>query len=966
MSESPLPVEAVLAPATTSERLAVVRSAGLADPGRLGQLIDAAEDLAFRDPLRGRELAQVCVAAAGTSSDAAALVPRARYVHAQASARDGHLDEALELIEAARHGWSEQGEELLALRTGLGRMHIENALGRHDAALATGAELLAELDRTDPSGEVPRDRVELRGIIHQNLAMTHGHAGRWLELLAENRVAAKLYESIGASDRTAALDENGGIALVNLGRVEEALGAFARAVEVRRREGNALAHARCLIEAGRARSLRGEYAAALETFDSAAALFESLGPLPDRDWLAVSRADAYLALNLLDAAVAGYEEAEAAFRAAGLSYDLALTLTSKGAALARANRLEPAGRVLTEASQLWESSGNTPMLAATLLELADLRDRAGSRDAAVGLARRSLEVLEAGRWPVEEFHARLRMADLLLPQLDAAERELDAAARLEQAVMLPQLRYRLEERLGALRISQGRSDEAVELLEDAVTTVERLRGSLPRESMRASFLRDKVDAHARLVELWLDRGGAGSCRRAFEMAERAKSQALVDVMRGSVSARIADGGDDPRVQRMRELLADLDAVYSSLLTADESADPGARHRRRLLLHERAVELEREIALVQLEVPVATPRPALEYRGPILSALRERLPAAVAVLAYHALGDEVIAFVEADGQLSFVRGVTSLSRVELLLDRLAAHWIRFRVGSGLAHRHAPRLVATARKILADLYDELLRPVAHLLDLSPTATPLRLAVVPHGALHQVPFHALHDGVHDLLEVAEVSYAPSATALSMMRPPRPFDGPALVLGVPAPDIPAVRAEVTAVAASLPGAAAHLAEEATTDLLRTAAPTASVVHLACHGLFRPDNPMFSALQLHDRWLTAAEALGLELGGGLVTLSACESGATRVSGGGDEAIGLPRAFLGAGAAAVLVSLWLAEDGPTATLMQDFYSRIRQGQSGASALRAAQLELAANHPHPYHWAPFVYVGCPSTRQEDLP
>lgn len=171
---------------------------------------------------------------------------------------------------------------------------------------------------------------------------------------------------------------------------------------------------------------------------------------------------------------------------------------------------------------------------------------------------------------------------------------------------------------------------------------------------------------------------------------------------------------------------------------------------------------------------------------------------------------------------------------------------------------------------------------------------------------------------------------------------------------------------AATLPGARILLDERATAAALREQAPGCSVVHVACHGLFRPENPMFSALRLHDGWLTAADALQLDLRGALVVLSGCETGASRVVGGGDEAIGLPRAFLGAGADAVLVSLWLAQDDTTAALMQHWYAGVRDGQSAAAALRSAQLALTHEHPHPYHWAPFVLVGSPSPFPEVAP
>jgi CHAT domain-containing protein len=131
--------------------------------------------------------------------------------------------------------------------------------------------------------------------------------------------------------------------------------------------------------------------------------------------------------------------------------------------------------------------------------------------------------------------------------------------------------------------------------------------------------------------------------------------------------------------------------------------------------------------------------------------------------------------------------------------------------------------------------------------------------------------------------------------------------------------------------------------------------LHLACHGMFRSDNPMFSSLKLGDGWLTAAEVLDLDLAGALVTLSACESGRNEVFGG-DELIGLTRAFLGAGAATLVASLWLVQDETTAELMDKWYEHLREGVGRAAALRRAQLELRDKFSHPYYWSPFVLIG----------
>ena len=111
----------------------------------------------------------------------------------------------------------------------------------------------------------------------------------------------------------------------------------------------------------------------------------------------------------------------------------------------------------------------------------------------------------------------------------------------------------------------------------------------------------------------------------------------------------------------------------------------------------------------------------------------------------------------------------------------------------------------------------------------------------------------------------------------------------------------------------------------------------------------------MHDGWLTAADALGLDLPGALVTLSACESGRSGVIAG-DEVLGLTRAFLGAGAATLVVSLWLAQDTTTAALMEHWYERMGEGVGRAAALRAAQLETMRRHPHPFYWAPFILIG----------
>ncbi len=149
---------------------------------------------------------------------------------------------------------------------------------------------------------------------------------------------------------------------------------------------------------------------------------------------------------------------------------------------------------------------------------------------------------------------------------------------------------------------------------------------------------------------------------------------------------------------------------------------------------------------------------------------------------------------------------------------------------------------------------------------------------------------------------------------------------------------------------------EEVTLENLRRHVPDADIIHLATHGVARLDMPLFSYLRLADGHLTALDCFELELDCALVTLSACESGRGVVAAG-DEQIGLPRAFLYAGARSVLHSLWRIDDRATQVLMERFYTDLRAGRGRGASLRNAQLAaLGARDAHPFWWAALVLVG----------
>jgi CHAT domain-containing protein len=135
-------------------------------------------------------------------------------------------------------------------------------------------------------------------------------------------------------------------------------------------------------------------------------------------------------------------------------------------------------------------------------------------------------------------------------------------------------------------------------------------------------------------------------------------------------------------------------------------------------------------------------------------------------------------------------------------------------------------------------------------------------------------------------------------------------------------------------------------------------IVHFATHGVLDAEHPERSGIALSDGFLRAGEIDRLDLPADLVVLSACETALGREIRG-EGLVGLPRAFLHAGARRVLVSLWPVEDRATAELMRRFYREmLEKGRPPAAALRAAQdsLRREPGWEAPYFWAGFVLQG----------
>jgi len=426
----------------------------------------------------------------------------------------------------------------------------------------------------------------------------------------------------------------------------------------------------------------------------------------------------------------------------------------------------------------------------------------------------------------------------------------------------------------------------------------------------------------------------------------------VDMQRGALPV-LAKPNDDFEIklfQQLDDLREELNWYYSQVnLPNSEVYSRGAEMMTSLC--EAVRDRETRISEITLQLRQRNAGLSTQADPFDIDLLKNDLGAETALVEYFSLDGHLLAFVMTNEGIEVVYLSATEENVEAALRQFHFQLGALRHGAESLDSYLPALTARARHHICILYDLLMRPIESRIGTR------RLMVVPHRILHYVPFHALCDGSSYMIERREVCCVPSATVLHrcLALPQRQLIH-ATLLGVTDEHNPRARDEVLGIASLFPEAMTLLDDQANRAFLNQHATSTQVLHLASHGNFRVDNPLFSALQLGDGWLTVRDIYQFRLTNcELVTLSACETGVSALMPG-DEWIGLARGFFTAGAPSLLVSQWAVDDKVTASFMISFYSCLLSGIRPAAALRYAQCQMLEKNPHPYFWAPFVLLG----------
>lgn len=601
---------------------------------------------------------------------------------------------------------------------------------------------------------------------------------------------------------------------------------------------------------------------------------------------------------------------------------------------------EQALTVFQEKGDLWEQAN-------TLSSMARLHAGQGEVQTATQLGERVQALLGEMKQP--------DLRALVMKRLSSLHRQLgDPARALAQDKQALAIIEQLGERdlvsdildsVGWDHELLGEGDKALEFYERAIAVGESRRAEASAEEVKTYLSSDLADTYTRATRLLLKRGDVVT---AFELNERGRARALLDML-GNARPHLGAGAADELVRRHQELSRELTRLNTQLSElSSRTLDAGEQDTKSALEDRRtALRLEADDVIIRLKT--THPRYAsLQSVEPLsLTEVQQFLDERTTLVSYSLL-EPVVAFVVTRQSIDAVELPITPKQLEELVPKA----------------FGPEAFASLQEVPTEALKEL--HAALVASVAPYLKTPRVGLIPQGVLHYVPFAALTDGKQYFGDAHTLFTLPSASTLRFLPKQRSGKGPVLAMAQARPPglgkLKAANAEALSIA-QLYGTRPLLGPAATEAAFKKAAPRASIIHLAAHGLLDASSPLFSRLALlpgeeEDGLLTVEEIYDLDLPvSRLVVLSACESHKGAHSQG-DDVVGLTSAFLYAQAPTVVSSLWQVSDEASRVLMTEFHTQLKQGKPKAEALREAQACTRARFPHPYYWAAFVLTGDP--------
>ncbi|HXR96775.1 MAG TPA: CHAT domain-containing protein [Terriglobales bacterium] len=831
-------------------------------------------------------------------------------------------------------------------------LHPLAMLGENEASMAAAAEARACFLRCGASHRIARLDI--------NLASVYFREDRFADALtALDQAQAGMISGGAESDSDheawAAIRVTRAVVLINLARFAEAESAYQEARDYSLAHDMPVLAAQAEYNIGYLYFLRGQYVKAIRALDRARETAAASGDKLHLALCDLDQADVCIELNLYEDALQLAHSSLKQFQALGMPYEQGKSLTNMAVAEQFLGHDSAALELLGQAEVAFANANNEFWVHMANLYRGVVLLKLGRCFEAMQLSERARVFFELRQTRTKAIYAGIMSARARAAAMDVAGARL-AAERAEAALgqlQAPWLHVQVQMLLGQLAERSGDRATALAAYERAMSEAEATRGNINFDELRISFMRDKSQLYERYLELLLGGETAPPPEAVWLHMERAKSRSLASVMAGGFGAIQPRMGEGSRVvHEISRLREELNWYYRQL----DPGQPGGNRPTEGGVDDvlKAIQhREHQLLRAIRQLPDDEYRILEQESGITLERMRHHLGDASWIEYFHCasgfvavVGDRHdLRVVRLPGERSAVEGALRLLRYQVGKRAMESEYFRQNAGAFLR---------AADSHLDLLQRELIAP------LLPYIKNRHILIIPHGVLHALPFTALHtageggEAGSSLLDHHSLSLAPSAAvfALASQRPPSPERQRLLVAAEPAFAV----SEIAAVSRCWPEATVLSGTASTLAAVKLAAASSRLIHIAAHGVFRADNPYFSALELADGRLNVIDIYNLRLHADVVVLSGCGTALGDLAGG-DEIIGLSRAFLYAGARAVIASLWDVDDRTTAEFMTCFYRHWTAGNNTlAEALRHAQLEFRERYAHPFFWAPFQLIG----------
>lgn len=854
----------------------------------------------------------------------------------------GRNQEALEFHRRALQIFREHGNAQEEARTLIPSIQSFILLGEYDHAFEAAATAKKILERLGDKQRLGHLGINVGNIFHRQ--------DRFEEALACYERAYEALLPLKDSEGLAVALYNMSVCLIVLNDFSRALSSYERARELCVQHGMKLLVTQADYNIAYLYYFRGEYSRAIEMYRATRKKCEENRDAHVLALCFLDLSEIYLELNLSAEARDTAHQGREQFQKLGMGYEEAKCLAYEAMALSQIGKAAQALDLFTQARAKFIAEKNLVWPWLVDLYHAVVLFGEGRFFESRRLCLRAAKFFESSFLPGKAVLCHLLLARLSLQTGDilAAEQECAKALERLQSLEAPVLRHQAEFLSGQISEASKRPQLAYKSYQRARAALETLRSSLHGEELKIAFMKNRLEVYERLVEFCMSESRTGAAEEAFSYMEAAKSRSFAELLTHHAQAvPEAAPGQSGLVRRIREMREELNWYYrrleNELLRAENpSPEKIEKLRQETLAHENELlralrDVPTGLALGQNAAPAS------------LEQVQAQMPAETVLIEYFSVREQFVAAVLTHQSVTLIP-ITPVSRVVNLLRLFDFQIGKFRLAADYLKQFEKPLFESTRAHLRALYNELLAPVqAHL-------NGGHLVIVPHGVLHYLPFQALFDGDRYLIDSHTISYAPSASIFSLcQRKTECGVDPPLIMGIPDENAPYILDEVQAVSKILSDANLFVGSKATHETLQRKGLRSRLIHIATHGTFRQDNPMFSGIRLGAGQLNLYDLYQLRLQAELITLSGCATGLNVVTAG-DELLGLVRGLLYAGAQSVLLTLWNVHDRSTSEFMDAFYKKVKRGDSKASALRNAMLDLRDRFPHPYYWAPFTLTG----------